>query len=49
MNSKSSKTFNPHRLKLKLSDKRNLNRIDKHDLSIYCRWKNMKKSYKNKL
>ena len=50
MNSKNSKTSNPHRLLLNLTVKINLNRIDKYvalsNLSIYYTWKNIKKSYK---
>ena len=49
MNSKNSKTSDPHRLLLNL--KINLRRKDKYialsDLSIYSTWKNIKKSYKN--
>ena len=52
LNSENSKTFNLHRLVLNLIDKRNLKRGDKYIalsyLSIYYKWKNMKKSYKNK-
>ena len=52
LNSENSKTFNLHRLVLNLMDKRNLKRGDKYIalsyLSIYYKWKNMKKSYKNK-
>ena len=51
MNSENSKTFDPHRLLLNLSDKINLKRSDKYvallNLSIYYKWKNIKKSYKN--
>ena len=51
MNSKNSKTFNPHRLLLSLTDKINLKRKDNYvvlaNVSIYFTWKNMKKSYKN--
>ena len=47
MNSESSKTSDPHRLLLNLSDKTNLKRSDKYialsNLSIYCTWKNIKK------
>ena len=54
MNSKNSKTSNPHRLLLNLSDKINLKESDKYvalsNLSIYYTWKNIKKRYKmNKL
>ena len=51
MNSKNSKTSDPHRLLLNLSDKINLKRSDRYvalsNLSIYYTWKNIKKSYKN--
>ena len=51
MNSKISKTFNPHKLLLNLSEKINLKRNDKYaaltNLNIYYIWKIMKKSYKN--
>ena len=51
MNSKNSKTSDPHRLLLNLTDKINLKRSDEYvallNLSIYYTWKNIKKSYKN--
>ena len=51
MNSENGKTSIPYRLLLNLSDKINLKRSDKYDaisnLSIYCTWINIKKSYKN--
>ena len=51
MNSKNSKTSDPHRLLLNLSDKVSLKRSDKYvalsNFSIYYTWKNMKKSCKN--
>ena len=51
MNSKNSKTSDPHRLLLNLADKINSNRSDKNaalsNISIYYTWKNIKKSYKN--
>ena len=51
MNSKISKTFNPHKLLLNLSEKISLKRNDKYvalsNLSIYYTWKIMKKSYKS--
>ena len=51
MNSKNSKTSDPHRLLLSLTDKEDLRRKDKYialsNLSIYYTWKNIKKSYKN--
>ena len=51
MNSENSKTFEPHILKLKLTDKLHL-RIGKKvialsNLSIYYTWKNIKSSYNN--
>ena len=50
MNSKNSKTSDPHKLLLNLTDKINLKRSDKYvalsNFSIYCTWKNTKKSYK---
>ena len=46
------KTPDPYRLLLNLLSKVNLKRSDKYvalsNLSIYCTWKNIKKSYKNK-
>ena len=51
MNFGNTKTLDPHRLLLNLSDKINLKRKDKYvalsNLSIYHTWKNIKKSYKN--
>ena len=51
MNSENSKTSDPHRLLLNLTDKINLKRSDKYielsNLSICFAWKNIKKSYKN--
>ena len=51
MNPENSKTSDLHRLLLNLSDKINLKWNDKcvalSNLSIYYRWKNIKKSYKN--
>ena len=48
MNSENSKTSDPHRLLLNLSDKINLKRSDKYvtlsNLNIYYAWKNIKKS-----
>ena len=50
MNSKNSKTSDPHRLLLNLTDKIDLRRKDKYiassNLSIYYPWKNIKISYK---
>ena len=47
MNSKTSKTSDPHRLLLNLKDKIDLRRKDKYialsNLSIYYTWKNIKK------
>ena len=51
MNSKNSKTSDPHRFSLNLADKMNLKRSDKYvalsSLSIYYILENIKKSYKN--
>ena len=50
MNFENSKTSDPHRLFLNLTDKISLTRSDKYvalsNLSIYYTWKNIKKSYK---
>ena len=52
MNSENSKTSDPHRLLLNLTEKIDLRRKDKYialsNLSIYFTCKNIKKSYKNK-
>ena len=51
MNSENSKTSDPHRLLLNLTDKINLNRSDKYvalsNLGICYIWKNIKKSFRN--
>ena len=51
MNSENSKTSDLHRLFLNLADKINLQISDKYvaltNLSIYYKWKNIKKSCKN--
>ena len=51
LNSKNSKTYDPHRLLLNLSEKKALKRGDKYvallNLSIYNTSKNMKKSNKH--
>ena len=51
MNSKTSKTSDPRRLLLSLTDQINLKRSDKYvslsNLNIYYTWTNIKKSYKN--
>ena len=51
MNSENSKTPDPHRLLLNLTDKIGLRRKDKYvalsNLGIYYTWKNIKKAYKN--
>ena len=51
MNSENSKTFKPHVLILKLTDKLELRRGEKiialSNLSIYYTWKNIKSSYNN--
>ena len=53
MNSENSKTSEPHRLLLNLTDKIDLRRKDKYialsNLSIYYTWKNIKRSYKNNI
>ena len=45
MNSKNSKTFNPHRLLLNIKDKINLKRSDNYvassNLSMYDTWQNI--------
>ena len=50
-NSENSKTSDPHRLLLNLTDNINLKRSDKYvalsNLSIYYTWKNIKMFYKN--
>ena len=52
MNTKNSKTDEPHRLKYNLLDKLDLKNPNKNmasaSLSIYCTWKNVKSIY-NKL
>ena len=51
MNSENSKTSDPRRLWLNISDKTNLKRSDKYvslsNLSICYTWKNKKPSHKN--
>ena len=51
MNFENSKTFDPHRLSVNLTDKANFKRNYKYvalsNLSIYYTLKNIKKSYKN--
>ena len=51
MNTKNSKTNEPHRFKLDLADKRNLKNPKKSmalvNLSIYYTWKNIKSEYSN--
>ena len=51
MNSKNSKTSDPHILLLNLTDKVNLKRRDNYvalsNLSMCYTWKNIKNSYKN--
>ena len=51
MNSKNSKTSEPHRLKYNLTDKLDLKNPNKNmalaSLSIYYTWKNVKSIYKN--
>ena len=51
MNFKNSKTSDPHRLLLNMTDQIDFRRKDKYNalsnLSIYYTWRNIKKSYKN--
>ena len=51
MNSQNTKTFEPHSLVLKLTDKLDLRRDEKiialSNLSIYYIWKNIKNLYNN--
>ena len=51
INSENSKTSDPHRLLLNISNKIDLKRSDKYvalsNLSIFYTWKNIKKSYQN--
>ena len=46
MNTKNSKTNEPHRFKLDLIDKLNKSMV-LANLSIYCTWKNIKSKYNN--
>ena len=52
MNSKNSKTYDPHKLLLDLADQIDLRRKQKYItlsiLRIYHKWKNINRSYKNK-
>ena len=52
MNNENSKTSEPHRFKLDLTDKRNLKNPNKNmalaNFSIYYTWKNIKSKYNNK-
>ena len=48
MNSENSKTCDPHRLLLNLTDKINLKRSALSNLRIYYTWENIKEPYKNK-
>ena len=51
MNTENSKTSEPHRFKLDLTNKLNLKNPHKNmvlaNLSIYCTWKNIKSEYNN--
>ena len=51
MNTENSKTNEPHRFKLDLTDKINLKNLNKNmalaNLSIYYTWENIKSEYKN--
>ena len=53
VNSGNSKTSDPHRLLLNILDKIKVKRsgtnVDSSNLSIYYMWKNIKRSYKNKM
>ena len=53
VNSGNSKTSDPHRLLLNILGKIKLKRsgknVDLSNLSIYYMWKNIKRSYKNKM
>ena len=53
MNTENSKTSEPHKFKLDLTDKLNLKNPNKNaalaNLSIYYTWKNIKSEYNNKL
>ena len=50
INTESSKTPDPYKLLFNLSDKTNIKKSNKYvalsNLSIYYKWKNIKKSYK---
>ena len=48
MNSKNSKTSDPHRLLFNLTDKISYKYVALSNLRIYYTWKNIKKSYRNK-
>ena len=51
MNTENSKTNEPHKFRLSLSDKRNLKNPNKNialgNLSIYYTWRNIKSAYNN--
>ena len=51
MNIENSKTSDPHRIELNLTDKMDLRRGDKSvalsEVIFYCAWKNIKKLYRN--
>ena len=51
MNTENSKTSEQHRFKLYLTDKRNLENLNKNmalaNVSIYYIWKNIKSEYSN--
>ena len=53
INTKNSKTNEPHRFRLSLADKLNLNNPNKNmalaNLSIYYTWKNIKSAYSNNI
>ena len=52
LNSKNIEECDPHTLLINLTDKINLKRVDKYvalsNLSIYNKWRNIKKLYKKK-
>ena len=51
MNNENSKTSEPHRFKLDMTDKLNIKNANKNmalaNLSIYYTWKNIKSEHKN--
>ena len=51
MNTENSKTYEPHKFVLNLSQRLDLRSSDKHvalqNLSVYYAWKNIRKQFKN--